>query len=1350
MWISTYTGIDRFDGHSFKQFPLSRRNDFLGSRMFQDIDADNTGKLWVSNYFGPVYCLDNEKGKSKEYTIQGVEVQGSAFTFIDSKDNKWISTAPGLALIRSGQDPDSLIQLVDFGKPEFRSMTIASFAEDNKGNIWLGAFEGLFMLEVNNGEVVNMHHFRLPLRNRNPEKMYLFRMYCDNLNQLWMTIIGEGLMKLDLNKNLDLPDLSVLPAVFVNDDRVPKNRQLSRETYYFVPDGNNNLLIRTDRGVEKFNCTTSQVESICSEGAVNDFEGNQGYWFTAMYYSQDHVLWLGTHNGLLKVSLNRENIRLIRNLDKDQRREVTVRTGQVLVDSRNRIWVGTPGNGLYLGYWNNQKQNYEFSHYSKGSNPSSALHGNSIYCLSETRPGEIWVGAGFIQKVVEKAQGVDFAFVFREKKPKISYSYQESVNQIIRFRDQIWVMYTNRGIRIYDSASMDFSLLRFHETVPFILYPYVQIVDGRRIFIRDVNGLYEISPGMSIHNKIWIPEMIDTLLVKPVLFPTGRFLITKRPGGMDFWLPSINDGLYRYYLPDRSMHDSPGQFQTQLVRHYTYDEGLDARFISDILEDKNGNLWVTTDQGLFRINPSSGVCYSLSRNEGFPGTTFSPGACTDRNELLYFCTDNGLISFHPDSLRFLKDSVSAYISEILLDNKPIQKWEKFEDVILPGRVKSFEFNHDQNNLTFLFSAVSFQQNKKIRFRYRLLELTDEWTTASELRTAIYQELKPGEYVFQVNASNLFGEWSDSVTSLNILIRAPFWKQGWFQILLIILAGIMIYIYIRLREKSLKSRNLQLEAEVKQRTDLALMHQKELEQMKSKFYTNISHEFRTPLTIINASTDELSKNENDKRKLSFLQSVNKASRQLLNLVNELLDLSKIEAGNLKLQVKNSDLILNLRNIWEMYLSEAERKGVIFRFNSELHSLKAWFDPVFLDKIIHNLISNALKFTGKGGAVDLLVMRRGSDNVEIQLIDTGKGIPSESLSKIFDRFYQVVTSDTNSGEGTGIGLAIVKELVEKHYGRVTVYSQPGKGSVFTVLLPISRHSFSDSEVDENQVDKDEWRTTPGKASLENSPDRLYSTEVTRIDPEKPVVLVVEDHTELRGFICRLLAPDYRLMEARNGVEGFEIVSKHLPELVLSDIMMPEMDGNTLCRQIKSNMVTCHIPVILLTAKADIESKLGGLEAGADDYLLKPFHAKELVCRCHNLIAQRQRLRHRFSGTSVMDPTQLTSNSMDAEFLGTAQEIILSNLGIADFSVQKLFLELGMSERTAQRKIKSITGLSPNEFIRTVRIKQAAKLLLDRKETISEVAYRTGFNSLSYFSRAFHDVMGLSPSEYLSRQN
>ena len=739
---------------------------------------------------------------------------------------------------------------------------------------------------------------------------------------------------------------------------------------------------------------------------------------------------------------------------------------------------------------------------------------------------------------------------------------------------------------------------------------------------------------------------------------------------------------------------------------------------------------------------------------------------------------NGFTSFYPEQIQD-----NPYLPPVVLTSfKIFNRDVKLDRSI--SHVKEITLNYDENVFSFEFAALNYINSKMNRYSYKMEGFDSDWTEAGVKRDVTYTNLDPGNYVFKVKGSNNDGVWNEEGSSVRITILPPWWETSWAYAAYILMFSASIFGVWRFQVNRLKIRH-QLEMEHFEANNL-----REMDKVKSRFFANISHEFRTPLTLIQGPLKQLLSNDFQSQPKKLYRMMLRNSHRLLQLINQLLDLSKLESGRMVLQARSEDITRLLKGLVLSFTSLAERQRITLKFEAEEKAIIGYIDREKLEKIINNLLSNAFKFTPEGGVVSVTVSvsnnhnndlslpalsadRRGvsatkqSQDIDVKKVglllrqladrndvvskgwfkitvsDTGPGIPPDRLNKIFDRFYQVDDSLTRNREGTGIGLALTKELVELHHGEITVSSEVRNGTSFSVRLPISKNQFKPEEIVEEPLEKD--ISSVVTMPLEDAEVESSKKETKPVKKSVPAVLIVEDNADVRSYIRSYLDEDYRNIEAKDGEDGLKKAINKMPDLIISDIMMPKMDGVELCKRIKTDERTSHIPVILLTAKADVESRIEGLETGADDYVTKPFDANVLQVRVKNLIEQRKALREKFGRDAVIEPKEITVTSTDEKFLHKAIDTIEENISNPRFNVEEFRKEMYMSRMQLFRKIHALTNRSPSAFIRTMRLRRATQLLDQNFGNITEVAYEVGFNNLSYFAKCFRELYGISPSHY-----
>lgn len=769
------------------------------------------------------------------------------------------------------------------------------------------------------------------------------------------------------------------------------------------------------------------------------------------------------------------------------------------------------------------------------------------------------------------------------------------------------------------------------------------------------------------------------------------------------------------------------------MRNFTDKQGLLSNNVVGILADSMKNIWISTYRGLTQINTASLVFSHYSEQDGLQSDEFNTGVFfKNRKGGLLFGGINGLNIFTPTPGWEKKAPAMVRIASFKINNGLIQPGDSLG--ILKEAIEylpALSLAHYQNQLSFEFTTLDLQNGRKSLYRYKMVGIDNNWVEGGNNRFANYAQLPPGHYTLQVIASLDGAMWTPQPTELQITIRPPWYQSCWAYLVYMLLLGSLAWWTYGVRVRRAR---LQAELALGQREAGRLA---ELDQLKTRFFTNISHEFRTPLTLLIGPVEDLKRQFPNMPVLGMME---RNAQRLLALINQLLDLGKLDAGEMKVNLRQGDAAKFIHVLASTFAPLAESRQIIFETSISHPGVIAWFDADKLEKIVTNLLSNAFKFTPAGKKVQLAVIfDEPPSHIRVLLKDEGSGMSAPELAKIFDRFYQTDTSLKRAHEGTGIGLSLVKEMVTLLDGQIMVESELGQGTCFTITLPLARqHSHkAPGDMEDGQA---------AALAYAEGVGLLPRPSESNSDSADNILLIVEDNHDLRAYIRSVFESDYQVLEANDGKEGYEKATQSIPDIIISDVMMPHMDGFEFCQLIKTTEKTSHIPVVMLTAKAGMDSRIGGLELGADDYLTKPFNATEIRARVKNLISMRQKLRERY-GQKVADlkPGKVQVTSMDRLFIDKVKAIVEAHLAERDFGVEAFAAEMNLSPVQLRRKLKATTNLTTNEFVRHYRLQRAAQLLAAKAAPVSDIAYQVGFDNPSYFAKAFQDEFGTAPSEW-----
>jgi signal transduction histidine kinase/DNA-binding response OmpR family regulator/sugar lactone lactonase YvrE len=1043
----------------------------------------------------------------------------------------------------------------------------------------------------------------------------------------------------------------------------------------------------------------------------------------------------------------------------------------VLCTYRSRdgtTWVGTNGGGLLRIDTDDRR----FAVRGTPETPSDAIW--SVTALPE---GKLWLGT--------KGSGTYYAqdsagAAFRAFNPDWRLSPLNVTPGIRSFH------YVREEDQLY--AASNYALLRFTGS-GFERMAIRTIYDAPPRYLTHVTSVYRDRGGYywigTQHQGLWRA----TRPGPPDRVPFRQFLTDHRPGSLrsnrissfredaagNLWIATYH-GLHRYrpatddfavYLHDRGRPESLSSdivLCTTLDRagrlwvgtpnglnlmkrangelhfqHFGEADGLSSSYIQALESDRDGNIWAATTHGLTRIRGTDFETTRFDRGNGLPTNSFMENvSARGEDGCLYFGTQAGLVSFFPRELAEHDEPPTVVLRDIKLFNHslkpPVGAGGGAQVQGLPQSVaftQAIELAHHENVLTLDFGALNFNTPSTIRYAYRLLGVSDSWTAGSPQRSVTFADLSPGSYRFQVRAARSDRDYGP-IRELGIVILPPWWLTSWAMAGYVLLVIGLLYAY----RSYLRRRN-----ELRNRLALARMSQQkevEMAETKARFFTNITHELRTPLTLILGPMAELLQRPVGGRQQKLLATVDQQAQRLLKLVNQLLDFRRVESDRLRLQAAPGNFVPFLHELTLSFRQAAEQAGVSLHFNGARRRIELTYDRNQLEIVFCNLLSNALKYAPAGSEV-IVALGEGDDgHVEVRVSDRGPGMPQELADRIFDRYFQIANAESTQLVGTGIGLSLARSIVEAHRGTLTVDTAPGLGSTFVVRLPVGSAHFSSSELIPDFAPSDtiaHYRPGPN-----SSPKPIVAAS-----DDRPHLLIAEDNPEIRVFIYDLFAADYLLTTAANGVEALDRLTDTVPDLVISDIMMPMMDGLTLCGRIRQIEELAHLPVILLTARTATVHQVDGYRQGADAYVTKPFRPAVLRARVEALLRNRRLLRAHFTRRVTLSPSEVVIDDEDAKWIDAALDYVESQLDRNDLSREEVATALHMSDSAFYRRLKALTGQTFTGFVRALRLKRAAQLLRDSKQNVSQIAFECGFNDLKYFRTCFRDQFGQSPSAY-----
>lgn len=1380
IWIGTQRGLNLYDGYQMESF-MANPNDTnaITNDFILTIYEEEDGTMWFGTNKG-ISKYDRTHHTFKNFLPEPHDVnnlQNVVNQLVIDGKFLWISTYSGL--LRFNKETETFIS---FGEDTLNPTNGIKgngsnyLYKDGEGKLWVGSgknSKGKYLLSRYDKDSNTFTHFK-----NNPDDRESFAgnsinsMIEDQQGTIWIATIGGGLIEM-----IDREKGKFRQYRHVDSD---ENTVISNNLYCVFEDSHANIWTGGYNGFSKFKKETGEFINY----PIPNQKNNSEIATTIRNIIEDPKgeLWMGAYEGLFRFDpLQKTLIQYSNDPDNDNSLSDNG-VNQIIIDQSGQIWVSTWNRGVCII---NQFSN-TFMRIQKKPNVKSSLLGNHVTSIFANSNGNYWIGTfknGLNRtKIIHGKVDEKFEhFISDINDPNGITS--DIIMDIYEDKNKFMWFATYKGLNKYDPKRHKFTS---YQNDP---------KDNSSISSNGVLSIYEDSRGifwvgtysglniMDTKTGKFIRIMPDANDTNSTINNYFRVIFEDSQGELWFggkYLERLNrkDSSFIHYIAvsnnaDRNIsevwdieEDDSGNLwfatlrggllhwnrKSQLFDAITVEEGLPSNYIVEVDIDNTGDIWAGSNRGLSRIKKRTHKVRNYDVADGLVSMEISHrSGFKDKEGWLYFGTKYGIMYFHPESLKENTLIPPVYITAMNISGR--QKF--FEKPVY--EMSRVELNHNENDLSFDFVALNYVNSQKNQYAYMLEGYDEDWNYVGNRRTAYCTNLNPGTYTFKVKGSNNDGYWNEEGASLVVMINPPYWKTWWAYVLYVLFFFGLLYL---LRRYELNRLHLKQNLEIKQvETDKIL----ELDAEKNKFFSNISHEFRTPLTLILGPLDRIIAKLKNKEQVDEINLVRRNARRLQTLINQLLSLSKLESGKMKLKAGPENIVQLTTLFLDSFHSLAEDRGIKTEFESDEEEFIVYVDKLKFEKIVNNLLSNAFKFTERGGKIKVSIS--SSNEVErggviVKCSDTGIGIRKERLQYVFDRFYQVDEQQQKSNLGTGIGLALTKELVELHHGEIKVDSEFGIGSTFTLFFPSGKDHLTEDEIvqaGEAMGEMDGEMTSEYEFFVQDAVSKPETTEIEiPADSELPLLLIVEDNADMRTYIKSYLINSYHVLEASNGKVGAEMAIRYLPDLIVSDLMMPELDGNEMTALLKNDERTSHIPIILLTAKASSTTKLEGLESGADDFLTKPFDAEELLIRIRNLVEQRKKLRELLSQhigdvkqtRIIKESSGKALSKVDEQFLEKVQHYIDEQMSNPDFSVEMLALALAMSRSQLHRKLKSLTAITATDFIRDIRLRKAAELLKEGELNITQITYEIGISSLSYFSRAFKEKYGVSPSEYASQ--
>ncbi|BDD02340.1 hybrid sensor histidine kinase/response regulator transcription factor [Persicobacter psychrovividus] len=1333
VWVGTHDGLNRFDGLSIEVFHPTDKPYSIKSNLPYTIIEDKRGYLWIG---------------SSDLGISRYDPRSQQFVnFYNDKPRHLLT-----------------------------SNRVTNLTFDKQGNLWVGTVDGLNKIEAESlyGEEKDLKIQQFYYNPHNPTSLHssnIKSIYCDKYGKIWVGS-AAGLQRFIPNEQNGM-------GAFESFENIPNIEVLG------IIEGNNRIIMFNNSGVFWFDPNTDRPYE-----KISDLTG-----IRALIFSASKEIWVGTVNGLYQCTMNRQlgKLEVKEHFKHDVFKQNSISTNVIRFlteDQNGNIWVGTNGGGINF-YNPHQKKFHQFT---KNTNDKS-LNISKVKSLYEDRNGNLWVGLD--------GMGIDFL----ERKYFLDNNYDHFIHlvegeevasqrvayDICEWKNKVYIgcgypkklMVFEKGIptqkqldqqqKRKDITNAIFCLKNDGDSILWMgsydggLYRQTMQANGEIKIDNFVNGSKDkhqlaskIVRSIAVDKKgnlligtdlgLRILPKSEKLSDQPKfeyvsMLPAKEshyILSTYVDSENNYWIGTLGKGLFKVQLGKGQSRG--GKFEVSQIGK----NSLSNNVIKAIVEDNYGNIWVSTNKGLNSIDMESFDTRIFSYGEGLQDNEFSENAALKQaNGRLMFGGVNGVNYFFPHEIVEDRTTAPIQFTNLYVNNTLIQPQKSYRGgVILQKSItysREITLNYYQNNFSIDFACLHFGSPENNVYKYFLEGFDDQWSKLQgQNRTIRYTNLPSGEYTLRLKGANYDGIMQDEDRTLKITVLKPWWYSHWAVSVYIILGLIILWFASRFTIISAQKKQ-QLIMDHFEREKL-----EELSQLKMMFFTNISHELRTPLTLIHGPLQKmLNMAKGNGQQVDDLQLISKNVNYLMRLINQLMDFRKVENGKMDLKVRVYDWHFVTHQALLSFQELADQKKISISFHSDQKNILGWMDLDKYEKILYNLLSNAFKFTEASGQVKVTVGLKQHENIKgvcVQVTDTGCGIPQDQQPLIFERFYQVNTLGNVKKRGTGIGLSFSKSLVELHHGTIDLESKIGEGSTFVLWFPLEKEAYDEDEIiatlDQDQ--KDEYYL----AEEEN--EEIGYVETRGRKRKIPKVLIVEDNPDIRKFIVESLKENHYLYEAENGKEALEVIKTSNPDIIISDIMMPEMDGYELVKAVRNDIDYCHLPIILLTAKTEVKDQIHGFENGADAFVSKPFNPEVLIARIHSLVNGRQVMQKKFRKGVDVSPSEVTTTSMDEKFLSRLMSILEEHISNSEFTVEMLAREYGASTISINQKLKALSGQTAKSFIRTVRLKRAAQLLELDRFSVSEVTYEVGFNDLKYFRNCFKKEFGICPSQYGKKED
>ncbi len=1294
IWIGTGNGLARYDGNHFKTF---KKNEFTNSLPSNEISCllEDGDFIWVGTWNG--LCKIN----TRTYEITRVDQAGSNAVRTLAKGlnhSIWIGTENGL--IELDGFTNKILKTFHTNNSGLSHNTIRSIYQQKNGTLWVGTYDKLNRLSAGSAwfEAIDIKgNYKPALKNN---------LICGGIKPYKEG--SDSLLWIGTETGLCLFNTITNTYELIGEQQVP----FSNEVIKCIYKSEGNLWLGTDFGLNIFDPEKRTNTPYFHNPKTPYSIANNAIW--QIYEDRGGVLWFVTSNGLSRLNKYKNIYEFHEVSSQIENQTVGNQVKSILITKSDIVWLASLHGVLRIDKKNNSKKLFDTS-----SSPENKILLNNAYALEEDSLGRIWIGTAGGINIWDEPNGKMYAVTANPTNGLVT-------NYIARFikgsDGSFWVSTYQGGLfKVVGDFRYPYEL-KFQAVTKEFGSEKVVAGDHALWFVM-YNDLFRLDTKTLNESSIEkFNEQSDKRDIHCMFFSKRKILWAGTQNGLIRYNPELNTSEFCPIISGRDVN------------------------IGNLQEDDHGNIWGATNYFIFMYNPldKDTQLFPIDQNLSLKSFYYSCASKNTQGEL-FFGGDNGYVSI--DTKKKIPNlfQPKVYITSLEINNRLVSHREKIDNRVLIENDIAFtqhlSLDYAHRAITFEFSSLHYWQPDMNVFAYKLEGFDEDWIYVSGQKNfAVYSNLSPKKYTFRVKGTNNYGVWSDTLATLDIEVKPPLFLSSPFLLIYAILLIGVVLVGMRMYSTRLKLKN---ELNI---TRLEKMHTEELAQAKQQFFTNISHELRTPVSLILPPIHQILKHGNlDTESRSLIRLAEKNSHRLLRVINQILDFRKLENDSLQIKVGHVELVNFCREIQSLFSDRANRKKINFRFTAKVSELKIWIDSEKIETVLFNLLSNAFKFTKHGGTIEVSVYQNErtqefpEGSVAINITDTGIGLNPEEKVKIFEPFYQ--TQEARQMEmGTGIGLALAAEYVKLHHGQIQVDSLKGEGTSFTVHLPLGNSHFPVDYIHE----EDEIELIAIKENSDNA--KTKKTYRFDLQSNKPLVLIIDDSHDMIDLVRISLGHKYNFITAENGEEGLQKANRFLPEIIVSDVMMPVMDGLTLCKKIKENSATSHISIILITARGLTSQKIEGIRTGADVYLTKPFEIEFLEVNIDHLLDRKHELIEYLKNVfNTQSKTEGTKENVDEKFIKKVMNIIEANISDSGFGVEQLSDEVGMSASYLYRKLKSLTQLSTNEIIKKYRLKKASMLLKNKEGNVTEIMYDVGFSNLSYFSKCFKAEFGLNPKDY-----